>query len=470
MSKPAIRITQVTVTPVAFADPPLLNAAGVHEPFALRAIIEVATDAGLTGLGETYADEKHLAALTAAARAIEGADVYQVNEIYRRIQALAPARTTIASGLAGDSDAVDRVFSPFEVACLDIQGKAVGRPVVDLLGGAVRDSVPFSAYLFYKWAGHPGAAPDAWGEALDPDGIVAQATRMIDRYGFTAIKLKGGVFPPDQEVAAARALKGAFPDHPVRLDPNAAWTPQTSLRVARELDGVLEYLEDPTPGIEGMAEVARKAPMPLATNMCVVAFGHLQPAIRQDAVQVILSDHHYWGGLRRSALLAGICETFGIGLSMHSNSHLGISLAAMVHLAAATPNLTYACDTHWPWKTEDVVQGEPLPFSGGGVAVPDGPGLGIELDRDALARLHEQYLSCGIRNRDDTGYMRRFVPAYERPRWLGTRERRRPPQPFGSAGELGEPVAQEGGFGGAEREGAPVCGGEGGVESEGPGG
>ncbi len=419
VSKTAIRITKVTVTPVAFADPPLLTAAGVHQPFALRAIIEVATDAGLTGLGETYADEKHLAALTAASKAIEGADVCHTSEIYRRVQALAPPRTTIASGLAGDSDAVDRVFSPFEVACLDIQGKALNRPVADLLGGAVRDEVPFSAYLFYKWAGHPGAAADAWGEALDPDGIVAQATKMINRHGFTAIKFKGGVFPPEQEVAAARALKSAFPDHPLRLDPNAAWTPETSLRVARELDGVLEYLEDPTPGIEGMAEVARHASMPLATNMCVVAFSHLAPAIRNDAVQVILSDHHYWGGLRRSALLAGICDTFGIGLSMHSNSHLGISLAAMVHLAAATPNLTYACDTHWPWKAEDVVAGEPLTFSGGSVKVPGGPGLGVELDRGELNRLHEQYLSCGIRNRDDTSYMQRFAPGYERrqPRW-----------------------------------------------------
>jgi len=309
------------------------------------------------------------------------------------------------------------VFSPFEVACLDIQGKAAGRPVADLLGGAVRDEVPFSAYLFYKWAAHPGAEPDEWGEALDPDGVVAQAKRMIDRYGYSAIKLKGGVFPPEQEIAAARALKSAFPDHPLRLDPNAAWSPETSLRVARELDGVLEYLEDPTPGIDGMAEVARVASMPLATNMCVVAFSHLEPAVRQRAVQVILSDHHYWGGLRRSALLAGICENFGIGLSMHSNSHLGISLAAMVHLAAATPNLTYACDTHWPWKREDVVAGEPLTFREGAIAVPQDPGLGVDLDRDALARLHEQYLRCGLRNRDDTGYMRRVVPGWEPPRW-----------------------------------------------------
>ncbi len=419
MSRASIRITGVAITPVAFADPPLLNSVGVHEPFALRAIIEVATDAGLTGLGETYADEKHLAALHAAAAAIVGADVYQTEDVYRRVQAIGAAETTISSGLIGHSAATDRVFSPFEVACLDIQGKAAGLPVADLLGGAVRDAVPFSAYLFYKWAGHPGADGDDWGEALDPDGIVAQAKRLVDGYGFTALKLKGGVFPPAEEIEAISALHDAFPDHPLRLDPNAAWTPETSIGVARALAGVLEYLEDPTPGIEGMAQVAREAAMPLATNMCVVAFDHLPPAIRRDAVQVILSDHHYWGGLRRSKLLAGICETFGLGLSMHSNSHLGISLAAMVQLAGAVPNLTYACDTHWPWKTEDVVAGEPFSFSGGAIAVPDRPGLGVELDRDALGRLHEQYLACGLRNRDDTGYMQRIVPGYERrsPRW-----------------------------------------------------
>jgi glucarate dehydratase len=417
--KGSIRISRVTVTPVAFADPPLLNSVGVHEPFALRAIVEVATDEGLAGLGETYADEKHLAALHAAAKAIVGADVYHTQEIYRRVQAIAAPDTTIAAGLIGHSAATDRVYSPFEVACLDIQGKAAERPVADLLGGAVRDAVPFSAYLFYKWGAHPGAEPDDWGEALDPDGIVAQAKRMVDGYGFTAIKLKGGVFPPAQEIEAIRALRDAFPDHPLRLDPNAAWTPYTSLKVARELDGILEYLEDPTPGIDGMADVARQAPMPLATNMCVVAFGHLPPAVRQNAVQIILSDHHYWGGLRRSQILAGICETFGLGLSMHSNSHLGISLAAMVQLAAAVPNLSYACDTHWPWKTEDVVAGAPFTFTGGALSVPAGPGLGVELDRDALGRLHEQYLACGLRNRDDTGYMQRIVPGYLRkqPRW-----------------------------------------------------
>ena len=420
MSGP-VRITGARITPVAFADPPLLNTVGVHQPYALRAIIQLDTDAGLVGLGETYADTRHLARLQAAAEAITGLDVFALNVI----------RAAIAECLRGDdaavgtagmittASAVDQVLSPFEVACLDVQGHVTGRPVSDLLGGTVRDEVPFSAYLFYKWAAHPGGEPDSWGEALDPAGIVAQARRMVDEYGFTAIKLKGGVFAPEEEMAAIEALRAEFPDHPLRLDPNAAWTPQTSVKVASGLAGILEYLEDPTPNIDGMAEVAQQAPMPLATNMCVVAFDHLAPAISHGAVKVVLSDHHYWGGLQRSRLLAGICDTFGLGLSMHSNSHLGISLAAMVHLAGATPNLTYACDTHWPWKTEEVVKPGVLEIRDGAVAVPTTPGLGVEIDDDALAALHEQYVRCGIRDRDDTGYMKSIDPSYEllSPRW-----------------------------------------------------
>jgi glucarate dehydratase len=418
-----IRITGARITPVAFVDPPLLNTVGVHQPFALRAIIQLDTDSGLVGLGETYADEVHLRRLEAAAAAITGLDVFELNMIRAAISdALGGDKTGDGSGLAGmitSASVVDRVLSPFEVACLDVQGHATGRPVSDLLGGAVRATVPFSAYLFYKWAAHPGGEPDSWGEALDPAGIVAQAQRMIDEYGFTAIKLKGGVFAPEEEMASVEALHKAFPNHPLRLDPNAAWTPQTSVKVASGLSGILEYLEDPTPDIAGMAEVAQQAPMPLATNMCVVAFDQLAPAVAAGAVKVVLSDHHYWGGLQRSRLLAGICDTFGLGLSMHSNSHLGISLAAMVHLAVATPNLTYACDTHWPWKNEDVIKPGVLEIRDGAVAAPTTPGLGVEIDESALAALHEQYLRCGIRDRDDTGYMQSIDPSFEAisPRW-----------------------------------------------------
>lgn len=410
------RISRVVVTPVAFGDPPLLNVVGVHQPYALRAIVEVHTDTGLLGLGETYADETHLARLEAVAAALGGHDPYDLHGLHRLVTDVLGRETggggASFGGMLNVGSAVATVYSPFEVACLDLQGRELGRPVSDLLGGAVRDRVPFSGYLFYKWAGHPGFADDAWGVALDPDGIVEQARRMVDGWGFGSLKLKGGVFHPDEECAAIEALRAAFPELPLRLDPNGAWTPQTSVAVAERLADVVEYLEDPTPGIDGMAYVAARTDVPLATNMCVIAFEHLKPAVAADAVQVVLSDHHLWGGLRRSALLGGITETFGMGLSMHSNSHLGVSLAAMVHLAAATPNLTYACDTHYPWKTEEVVADGVLSFSEGSVAVPTGPGLGVDLDRDRLGALHEQYLTCGVRRREDTVYMRSIQPDF----------------------------------------------------------
>ncbi|MFE6160145.1 glucarate dehydratase family protein [Streptomyces sp. NPDC056486] len=424
MAGNAARIADVTVTPVAFRDYPLLNTVGVHEPYALRTIVEITTESGVTGVGETYGGSVHLERLRRAAGELTGLDVWSLNDLTVRTTRALGEDTSGGDGMSGmvtGSSAVDRVMSPFDVACLDVQGKLLDRPVSDLLGGAVRPSVPYSAYLFYKWAGHPGQEDDDWGAALDPDGLVDQARRMIDTYGFSSIKLKGGVFPPDEEIAAVRALHKAFPDLPLRLDPNAAWSTETSLHVARELEGVLQYLEDPTEGIDGMASVAARTPTPLATNMCVVSFDDLAPAVAEKAVGIVLSDHHFWGGLRRGVQLSAICDTFGLGMSMHSNSHLGISLAAMTHLAAATPRLTYACDTHWPWKRpdEDVVDTGVLRFSEGRVTVPTAPGLGVELDRDALARLHKQYLDCGLRDRDDTGYMRRFDPSFETrtPRW-----------------------------------------------------
>ncbi|CEL05621.1 Putative Mandelate racemase muconate lactonizing protein [Aspergillus calidoustus] len=419
-------IREIVITPVAFHDMPLLNSVGVHEPFALRSIIEVITDTTY-GLGESYGDSAHLDRLQKAAEEIKAAalSVYDTNAIYKLcVDSLTGDESTGGDGMAGmvtTASVADKVFSPFEVACLDIQGKLAGIPVSALLGGRVRDNVQYSAYLFYKWAGHPGDADDEYGAALDPEGLVKQARKIIDEYGFKAIKLKGGVFPPADEVAAIKALNAAFPGIPLRLDPNAAWTVETSKWVAKELEGIVEYLEDPAPEIEGMAAVAAEATMPLATNMAVVAFSHLPPSIAQNAVQVVLSDHHFWGGLRKSQTLASICATWGMRLSMHSNSHLGISLAAMTHLASATPNLDYACDTHWPWKRrdEDVVVVGALKWADGGVAVPTAPGLGVELDREKLARLHKQYLDCGIRKRDDTTYMRRFKPEFSPhiPRW-----------------------------------------------------
>jgi glucarate dehydratase len=416
-------VRTVTITPVAFADPPLLNIMGVHQPHALRAVIQIDFGDGLIGLGETYGDKRLLDLARSAADELVGLDIFDLHGLARRVATGAGAATfQDHHGLTGGSSGqktLATLASAFEVAFLDAQGKLLGRPVSDLLGGAVRSSVPFSAYLFYKWAGHPGQEDDEWGAALDPAGLVDQARRMIGEYGFGAIKLKGGAFPPDEELEAVRELALAFPDLSLRWDPNAAWTVPTSIRLAGATDGILEYLEDPTPGRTGMAEVAREAPMPLATNMCVVAFDDIEEAVRLGSIGVLLSDHHYWGGLRPTQTVAQLSHTFGIGLSMHSNSHLGISLAAMVQVAASTPHLTYACDTHWPWKHEDVIVPGALQFVDGAVAVPTGPGLGVELDPDALGRLHEQYLKSGIVERDDTTYMQTVRPDFVPPtgRW-----------------------------------------------------
>ncbi|NJQ01666.1 glucarate dehydratase family protein [Streptomyces zingiberis] len=410
-----MRIREAVLTPVAFADPPLLNAMGVHEPYALRSVVQLVGEDGVTGLGESYGDEGFLAQARKVAEQLPGWDVFDLPGLRRIVERVVGETVhTDLHGLTGGfsvGKTLASVYALFEVAALDAQGRLLGRPVYDLLGGRVRDEVEFSAYLFYKFGAHLGAAGDDWGEVLTPEALVGQARRMVGTYGFRSLKLKGGVLPPEQETEAVRALAGAFPGHPLRIDPNGAWTPDTAIRVAHALDGVLEYLEDPTPGTAGMARVAARAPMPLATNMCVVRFADLEPAVRARAVGVVLSDHHFWGGLRDTQALSVACRSFGIGLSMHSNSHLGISLAAMVHVAAATEHLSYACDTHWPWKESDVIAPGALEFRDGAVRVPDGPGLGVELDPDALARAHETYLRCGLTQRDDTGYMRRYVGA-----------------------------------------------------------
>ena len=413
-----IRITDVRVTPIAFRDGPLLNAAGIHEPWALRSIVELETSDGRVGISETYGDAPMLTALDQARALVIGLSPFDLNQMEQRVRAtVVPAGPAVEFELAPGSHTAKnaaKVVSTFEVAMLDLQGQILGAPVVDLLGGQVRDSVPYSAYLFFRHAEHIDRpyAPDAWGEALTPAQIVAQARRMVALYGFRSIKLKGGVFPPAHEIACMRALHDALPGLPLRLDPNANWSLETSIAAAPELDSLLEYYEDPTPGLAGMAALARHTRLPLATNMVITTPEDFRRGADSGAVQVLLSDHHYWGGLRYTRTLARMCALWGLGMSMHSNSHLGISLMAMTHVAASIPNLTYACDTHYPWQEEEVIAGGRIRFEDGAVRVPDAPGLGVTLDRHKLAELHAQYLACGLRQRDDLAQMRKYDPAF----------------------------------------------------------
>ncbi|HTM50498.1 MAG TPA: enolase C-terminal domain-like protein [Bryobacteraceae bacterium] len=426
--------------PIAIADPPLRSSYGLHAPFALRTIVELVSTDGLTGISETYGGDGPVAALESARGRIVGSDPFQLARLSLGLAAGAGApsgdrsQTYLVPG-ENPLDQASRTFAALEIACLDLIGKAVGKPVCDVIGGRVRDEVSFSAYLFYKHGGGGGVGEDAredeYGEVLTPEAAVRETKQMMRQYGFREIKLKGGVLDPDVEVETIRALRREFgPEYPLRIDPNCAWSVEKSLEVGRALKEELSdggYLEDPCASLEGMAEVRRGLraegiDTPLASNVAVTCFADVPEAKRLDAVQIVLSDPHYWGGLRQVQSLSHLCDVLGMGLSMHSNSHLGVSLMAMTHVAAASPRLTYACDTHYPWQTarDEVVAGGRIPFTNGAVRIPEKPGLGVELDYDQLARGRERYSKIPYRKRDDEAEMRRHVdPNWKRvlPRW-----------------------------------------------------
>ncbi len=432
-----MRIVDFRVHSIAIADPPLRSSYGLHAPYALRNVLEIESEDGLIGIAETYGGDEPKKALLDVRDRVIGQDAWRVTGLLMDLVegegvGLDRSHTMHAPG-ENPLDVGPRTYSAIETACLDLIGKATGAPVCDLLGTRVRDAVEFSAYPFFKHAGGGGEGGDAredkYGECLSPESIVRQVGMMKDEYGFTDIKFKGGALEPDVEIATIKALREAFPDSPARIDPNSAWTVETSIRVGVELREELAdggYLEDPAAGIDGMAAVraglmATGVTTPLASNVAVTAFAHMPEAIRTDAVQVVLCDHHFWGGMRQVQQLGKLCQTFGLALSMHSNSHLGVSLMAMAHVAAATPNLTYACDTHYPWQwSDEIVDGGRVKIEGGKVRIPERGGLGVELDYDALERLKERYETCPYRKRDDEAEMRKHVdPSWKRelPRW-----------------------------------------------------
>ena len=435
-----LAITDLRVHSIAIADPPLRSSYGLHAPYALRTVLELVGDSGHVGLSETHGGDTIAGQFAALRERLIGQDAFTLMASLLPLIDPTAAPTGDRSqtySVPGENplDVGNRLFSAVEIACMDLIGRALGRPVCDLLGGRARSAVPFSAYLFYKHAGGGGEGADAredeYGEGLTPEAMVRQARQMCAAYGFSEIKLKAGVLDPPDEIATLRALHAAFGDGvPLRIDPNCAWSVETSIGVGRALVRELGrggYLEDPCAGMDGMAAVRRALleageDTPLASNVAVTSFADLPASVSADAVQIVLCDPHYWGGVRQIQHLARLCQTFGIGLSMHSNSHLGVSLMAMAHCAAAAPHLTYACDTHYPWQHagDEIVEGGRIRFKHGAVEIPERPGLGITLDQDAVARGRERYRTCAYRKRDDQAEMRKHVdPGWTRrlPRW-----------------------------------------------------
>ena len=371
-----MKIVDVRWTPAFIPiEAPLRYAFGSHPGFS-RIVVEVITDDGLIGLGECYGGASREGQLAEMRPLLIGEDPFQLERI--RWKLAAPTSLKLFGHVLG--------FAAVEFACLDLQGQASGRRVCELIGGAVRDEVPFAAYLFYRYANDAGI-----GEISNSTQMIEFARSAVEKYGFATLKYKNGVFPPDEEIETFIELRRSFPKHKLRLDPNAAWSVTTAVRVARKLhDYDVEYLEDPVWGMRAMARVNAKAPwVTLASNMSVFAFEDLVPNAAMDILDVVLLDPHWYGGITRARLAGQICDALGVDIGIHSGAEFGISQAATLHLAAALPNLTVAPDSHYHHLTDDIIDGGKLQFSGGKMAVPRGPGLGIKLDRDKLARYHE---------------------------------------------------------------------------------
>jgi glucarate dehydratase len=395
-----MKIVDLRATPVTVpAEAPWRWSMGI-ETGTTRTIIELITDEGIVGIGETYGGARTIEALAIAKPFIVGLDPLETGLLQHRLGVFC---------IGYEMSVPPLVRAGIEMACLDAAGKALYRPVASLLGGAVRDGVDVASYLFYRYASEDGRLP-----AVDSaETILDRANELHQRNGHRVHKLKGGVLAPMEEYRALQLLRDRFPDDPLVWDPNAAWSVETTIRVGRRLtaDGFeLQFLEDPCNWLEGMSQARAAIGIPFATNMCLIGPDQLAPGIRARSVDVILADVHFWGGFRANQKMAAVCEAFGLGVGMHSDRELGISTAAMIHLACALPNLNYAIDSHYHDQADDIITA-PWAYRDGRFELPTGPGLGVEIDRDKLAFYHRHFLDNLEVNEFYDPYRPGWVPA-----------------------------------------------------------
>jgi glucarate dehydratase len=394
-----MKVIDIKITPVTVPmEAPLRWSMGV-ETGTTRGIIQVMTDEGITGIGETYGGNAVEHAIATAKPYIIGLNPLETGVLQHRLGVFRIGYETAVPAV---------VRAGIEMAFLDAAGKALNLPVHALLGGKIRDRVEAAAYLFYRYPGENGN-----GGENSPESMLERAEELVATHGFRVFKLKGGVFPPAEELACLRMLKRRFADAPLRWDPNAAWSVESSIRIGRQLmsEGIdLEYLEDPTWNLEGMSQVRKAVPVPLATNMCLVSFEQLAPGIRLRSVDIILSDVHFWGGFRENQRMMAVCDAFQLGVGMHSDRELGVSTAAMLHLAASSPSMIYAIDSHYHDQVDDIIT-RPFVYEQGHLTVPNGPGLGIELDWEKVEKYNRLYNSEGQVNEFYDPRRPEWVPA-----------------------------------------------------------
>jgi len=409
-----MKIIDLRVTPVTVPlEGPLRHANGAHWGRFVRTIVEVETDDGLIGLGEMGGGGE------SATSAFNSLKPYVVGHDPTRLEEL---RFRIANPTASLYNNRTQILAALEFACLDIMGQKWGVPVCDILGGRVRDHVPFASYLFFRYG-----TPDGNGEVRTCDQLVKEAKELKAKYGFTSHKLKGGVFPPAYELECYRAVAESLPGDSFRFDPNGVWSTEQAIWFGQRIEDLNnDYLEDPVFGLHGMRRTREKVKMPLATNTVVVGFEQLAANVLETGVDVILLDTTFWGGIRPCIKAAGICEAFQLGVAVHSSGELGIQLATMLHLGAVLPNLTFAADAHYHHLLDDVIAGGKLQYCHGSIQVPTKPGLGVTLDRDKLGEYHELFKRLGNYPYDQDPLRPGWAPLIPNRRWADPRDARVP--------------------------------------------
>ncbi|WP_426151011.1 glucarate dehydratase [Pseudomonas sp. DC3000-4b1] len=422
-------VTDLQVIPVAGHDSMLLNLSGAHGPFFTRNIVILKDNAGHIGVGEVPGGERIRETLEDARALVVGQPIGQYQQILNRMREAFAARDSAGRGLQTfDLRITIHAVTAMEAALLDLLGQFLDVPVAALLGeGQQRDAVKMLGYLFY--IGDRGQTtlgyrsedgPDDWfrlrnEKALTPEAVVRLAEAAQARYGFNDFKLKGGVLRGEEEIEAVTALAERFPQARITLDPNGAWSLKEAIRLCRDQHHVLAYAEDPCgaedgySGREVMAEFRRATGLPTATNMIATDWRQMGHAIQSQAVDIPLADPHFWT-LQGSVRVAQMCNDWGLTWGSHSNNHFDISLAMFTQVAAAAPGEITAIDTHWIWQDGQRLTREPLQIVNGHVAVPKKPGLGVEIDMDAVAKAHELYKGMGLGARDDAVAMQFLIP------------------------------------------------------------
>jgi glucarate dehydratase len=426
------RITGMEVIPVAGRDSMLLNLSGAHGPFFTRNIVILTDSAGNTGLGEVPGGEAIRQTLEEARPMIVGRSLGEQNAVLNSMRKRFAGRDVGGRGLQTfDLRTAIHAVTAVESAFLDLNGQFLEAPVAALLGeGMQRDRVEMLGYLFFvgdrrktdlDYRAEPDAG-NAWlrvrnEEALTPQTVVRLAEAAHERYGFNDFKLKGGVLAGDAEMEAIVALAERFPNARVTLDPNGAWSLAEAIRLCRDKHGVLAYAEDPCgaehgySGREVMAEFRRATGLPTATNMVATDWRQMAHSIQLRSVDIPLADPHFWT-MQGSVRVAQLCDMFGLTWGSHSNNHFDISLAMFTHVGAAAPGKVTAIDTHWIWQDGQRLTREPLAIVDGAITVPKRPGLGIDIDREAVEKAHRAYMSMGLGARDDAAAMQFLVPGW----------------------------------------------------------